>query len=61
MAQAHTTLPMPSRFADLKREIIPGDAEAQARLIESWAELLAALGKQTKIIAEQGIDVRPFK
>ncbi len=57
---SQTTLPMPPRLVDLKREIVSGDAETQARLVESWNELLMALAKQTQIIKEQGPDVRIF-
>lgn len=49
---------MPPRMADLKRTIGPGDADAQARFVGAWNELLGALKARNAEIKEKGSDVR---
>jgi hypothetical protein len=47
---------LPSRFADMKRQLIQGNED---RVAASWARLLGQLSKENEIVAQKGPDVVP--
>ena len=50
---------LPARFADLKRAVVP--TEAEARLTESWNDLLQELAKFAKEVEKHGSNVRAVR
>lgn len=47
----------PSRFTELKKQLVDSNAEAQARLTAAWEDLLQELSAVTKTFKEKGSDV----
>ena len=47
----------PPRFAELKKQIVDSNPEAQARLTAAWVDLLKELSTTTGKIKKQGSDV----
>ena len=47
---------LPSRFADIKRQLIQGN---EGRLLESWQRLLGQLSEENEIVAQKGPNVVP--
>lgn len=47
---------LPSRFSDVKRQLIQGRED---KLIASWERLLAALQRETKVVGERGSAIIP--
>ena len=41
-------VPMPQRFADLKRALLPADDEGKKKFVQAWEDVLAALKAKTK-------------
>ena len=52
-----TTIPMPARFADLKREIIANVPNAKETLTAAWKDILGQLAKDTTEFKAQGSNV----
>ena len=51
-------LPLPPRFADLKREIASSYPDFEQRVTKAWAEIIDQLNETTKEIAKEGSEVR---
>ncbi len=51
-------LPLPPRFADLKREIANSYPDFEKRVTKAWAEIIDQLNKRTEEIAKEGSEVR---
>ncbi|MCJ1410240.1 hypothetical protein MMC19_004325 [Ptychographa xylographoides] len=49
-------VPLPSRFANLKRQLVPANADS---LRQSWEKLLQVLQEETQVIAEAGSALIP--
>lgn len=47
---------LPSRFADIKRQLIEGNED---RVLSSWQRLLRQLSKENEIVAQRGPNVVP--
>jgi hypothetical protein len=47
----------PTRFLELKKQLVDSNPEAQAHLTAAWTDLLAELSTTTKKFKEQGSDV----
>lgn len=50
---------LPSRFADLKREIAASYPDFEQRATKAWTEILEQLDQVTKTIVQEGPDVGP--
>ena len=50
-------MPLPPRFADLKRTIASSHPDFEARATNAWREIIAELDKVTRIIKEEGLNV----
>lgn len=48
---------MPARFADLKREIVSNESDAEKRLTAAWIDVLTQLAKDTDEFKLQGSNV----
>ena len=51
-------MPLPPRFADLKREIAESYPDFERRVTDSWAEIVQQLKETSEVVKKEGSDVR---
>ena len=53
-------MPLPPRFADLKREIAESYPDFERRVTDAWAEIVQQLKETSEVVKREGSDVRFF-
>ena len=51
-------MPLPPRFADLKREIAESYPDFERRVTDAWAEIVQQLKETSEVVKREGSDVR---
>ena len=51
-------MPLPPRFADLKREIAESYPDFEKRVTDAWAEIVQQLKETSEVVKKEGSDVR---